>query len=351
MDDILSGGAIDPSTSGPIPPSEDSRSRDILLEQKEKQNQDAVGGTEFPPNTQPLPPIPEAPEVAPPLPVVPSFDFNASGSALEETREIARQTVVDILKNVTINGRGPSIDGSSISFDVPQNPPASEAFAFQGITIQQPLSITEPPQSISIEPPQQSDPAQEVQNVVVSPPTRQEPPQTDQTEPPKEIAPPAPVDTKIDETTDKPVVSDDSIDPVKTQGGNSLLPVMHRPPITIEELLNSIASTIPSNEPLTVKDIKSQLKEEGFQTTQQGWDNYIDPQKIKDFIGEKTNDRIKDETLIENLRETVTGEKDDEKTKDYYAGNTPFPPSVEFNVCWNGEPKRFLIPAFGPYPN
>lgn len=174
-DDILSGGAIDPSTSGPIPPSKDDRDRDILLQQKEKQDQDAIGGTQFPPRTQPLPPIPEAVEVAPALPVIPSFDFNISGSALEETREIARQTVVDVLKNVTINGQGPSFEGSAITFNIPQQPPASEAFIFQGIMVPQPLPPIQTIQATALPQLAQTGPAQEVQSVVVAPPTRQQP--------------------------------------------------------------------------------------------------------------------------------------------------------------------------------
>jgi hypothetical protein len=121
-DDILSGGAIDPSTSGPIPPSKDDRDRDILSEQKRRQDQDAIGGTQLPPN--PLPP-PEIQEIAPPLPPI---DFNIAGLDLESTKEIARQTVVDVLKNVTINGQGPSVDGSSIAFSVSQEQSASESF-------------------------------------------------------------------------------------------------------------------------------------------------------------------------------------------------------------------------------
>jgi hypothetical protein len=135
--DILSGGRIDESTDGPNPSSVDDRSRDILGEQKAKEQQDAVGGTQYAPRAEPPPPIPVAQEVAPPLPVVPSFDFNVSGSVLEEVREISRQAIVDAFKNVTINGQGPSIDGSSISFNIPQERPANEVFVFQGVAITQ----------------------------------------------------------------------------------------------------------------------------------------------------------------------------------------------------------------------
>lgn len=189
MDDILSGGKIDQSTSGPVPPSRDDRDRDILLEQKERQDQDAIGGTQFPPRPQPLPPIPEATEVAPPLPVVPSFDFNISGSVLEEFREISRQTTMDILKNVNINGQSPSFEGSTISFNIPQQPPASEAFIFQGIMVPQPLPQVQTIQA-PVLPPAQSEPAQEIQSFVVSPPPRQQPPQEARIEPVQEPEPP-----------------------------------------------------------------------------------------------------------------------------------------------------------------
>jgi hypothetical protein len=173
MSDILSGGRIDESTSGPIPSKEDDRKRDILAEQKEVQQQNAIGGTAEPPKVSPPQQIAEPPQVAPPLPVIPSFDFSIAGSALEETREIARQTVFDVIKNVNINGQGPSIEGSTISFNIPQQPPASEVFLFQGVAIPQ-SQIPQFIQTPSIPQPQtpQQEPFQEIQSVVVAPPSR-----------------------------------------------------------------------------------------------------------------------------------------------------------------------------------
>jgi hypothetical protein len=110
MSDILSGGIIDGSTSGPIPSNMDGRRRDIIAEQKETQRQNAIGGTEEPPTP-----------IAPSLPILPSF-----GSLSEEATEAARRATIDVLKNVTINGQGPSIEGSSISFNVSQEKRASE---------------------------------------------------------------------------------------------------------------------------------------------------------------------------------------------------------------------------------
>ena len=74
MGDILSGGKIDESTSGPSPSNVDTRDRDILSEQKDKQDKSAVGGTQFPPRAQPPPPIPEAAQV---IPLLPSFQSPA----------------------------------------------------------------------------------------------------------------------------------------------------------------------------------------------------------------------------------------------------------------------------------
>jgi hypothetical protein len=170
MSDILSGGVIDDSTSGPIPSNLDDRKRDIIAEQKEAQRQDAIGGTEVPPTPSQPQQIPEPPQVAPPLPVIPSFEFNIPASLAEETREVARQATIDVIKNVTINGQGPSIEGSTISFNIPQERPANEVFVFQGIAIpQSQLSQVTQPQ-IQQQPTIQLDRNQEIQSVTVSSP-------------------------------------------------------------------------------------------------------------------------------------------------------------------------------------
>lgn len=141
MSDLLSGGVIDDSTSGPVPSNVDDRKTDIIAEQSENQRQNAIGGTESPPTPSQPQQIQPPPQIAPPLPAIPSFDFNIKGSAIEETREIARQATIDVIKNVTINGQGPSIDGSSISFNVSQSAPASEVFSFQGIVEVRPQPV------------------------------------------------------------------------------------------------------------------------------------------------------------------------------------------------------------------
>lgn len=165
--DILSGGRIDESTDGPNPSSVDPRGQDILGEQKAKEQQDAVGGTQYAPRVEPPPPIPVAQEVAPPLPVVPSNVFNVSGSVLEEVREISRQAMVDAFKNVTINGQSPSMEGSTISFNVPPpQPSASETFSFQNGSATPVAPTTTPTPS-----PQQQ-PREDTQAVVVPPPSR-----------------------------------------------------------------------------------------------------------------------------------------------------------------------------------
>lgn len=162
MSDPLSGGVIDESTSGPTPPNVDDRKTDIIAEQSENQRLDAIGGTESPPTPSQPQQILPPPQVAPQLPVIPSFDFSVSQSVTEETREIARQATIDVIKNVTINGKGPSIDGSSISFNVSQSAPASEIFSFQGIVEVRPQPVN----------------ANNITDVTVAPPPRDPEPST-----------------------------------------------------------------------------------------------------------------------------------------------------------------------------
>jgi hypothetical protein len=162
MSDPLSGGVIDESTSGPTPPNVDDRKTDIIAEQSENQRLDAIGGTESPPTPSQPQQILPPPQVAPQLPIIPSFDFSVSQSVTEETREIARQATIDVIKNVTINGKGPSIDGSSISFNVSQSAPASEIFSFQGIVEVRPQPVN----------------ANNITDVTVAPPARDPEPST-----------------------------------------------------------------------------------------------------------------------------------------------------------------------------
>lgn len=142
MSDILSGGAIDETTSGPIPASQDNRSLDIIAETAAKQERDAIGGSQNPPVVEPPPPIPSPTEVTPPP--LPDIDVSQLGidfgSAAEATREIARQATVDVLKRVTIDGQGPVIEGSAISFNTERRSTASEDFGTGGnVNFLQPL--------------------------------------------------------------------------------------------------------------------------------------------------------------------------------------------------------------------
>lgn len=133
-DDILSGGAIDQSTDGPIPSNTDDRSRDVIEEQRIQQEQEAIGGSTFPVRSEPLPPIDAPIQVAPPP--LPELSFSSLGAdlsaAFEDTREIARQAAVDVLKKVTIDGQSPVIEGSSISFNTSRRSIASEDFGTGG---------------------------------------------------------------------------------------------------------------------------------------------------------------------------------------------------------------------------
>lgn len=134
MSDILSGGAIDETTSGPIPVSQDNRSLDIIAETAAKQEREAIGGSQNPPTVEPLLQIPQPIEVVPPpLPDIDAPNLGIDfGAAAEATREIARQATVDVLKRVTIDGQGPVIEGSAISFNIERRSIASEDFGTGG---------------------------------------------------------------------------------------------------------------------------------------------------------------------------------------------------------------------------
>jgi hypothetical protein len=131
MSDILSGGVIDETTSGPIPTSQDNRSLDIIAEAAAKQEREAIGGSQNPPTVEPPPTVPQPPEVAPPpLPEIdiPQLGIDFGGPVYEKAAEAARQAAVDVLKKVTIDGMGPVIEGSSISFNTSRSPSASDSF-------------------------------------------------------------------------------------------------------------------------------------------------------------------------------------------------------------------------------
>lgn len=317
MDDILSGGRIDGSTSGPNPPSRDDRGRDILLDQKEKQDQDAIGGTQFPPRPQPLPPIPEAPEAAPPLPVIPSFDFSSSG--LEGTREIARQAVIDVLKNVTINGQSPSIDGSSVSFNFSQEPAASEAFASQGSVVLQDISefsITPPP--VTLRPPQ-PQPEIQIQSFDIAPTDGGQ--FTTPTVFPEVSIPVGTDDSTTTPPQEPPVSAPSSAPPATASIAQPATETPETPttrqqtPEASDSFIERILSRIPENEPVTPTAIRSALREEGAQTTQRAWSNYIDPQAVKDAIEGRQEARTESNQKTGEALEVIGG-KDEEKIKD-----------------------------------
>lgn len=142
MSDILAGGAIDPTTSGPVPTVEDNRSTDIIAEQSFRQEQNAIGGSQQPPRIEP-PPEPQVQEVAPPLPFIPNMG-DVTPLVLAQTEALVRNVVIDTIKNIDINGSYPNISGSSISFDLETRRSASELFATQN-----PAATTTP---LSIEP-------------------------------------------------------------------------------------------------------------------------------------------------------------------------------------------------------
>jgi hypothetical protein len=154
MSDIFTS-KIDESSSGPIPAKDDVRPQDILsdIEQREirgdfsefkKETQQGIrDSTLVTPDQFSLvqPPIP------PPVPlfgttqIFPQLSYDA-------VSEIGRQSALDVIKNITINGQSASINGSNISFEVQQEPRASEIFAAQNApTTPAPSFVFQPPVS------------------------------------------------------------------------------------------------------------------------------------------------------------------------------------------------------------
>jgi hypothetical protein len=120
---------------------------------------------------------------------------------------------MDIFKNVNINGQGASFEGSTIAFNIPQQSPASEAFIFQGVMVAQPLPQNQPIQVPTLPQPETT---QEIQSVVVKPPTRQPPTpiveaeSVQETEASESAQPPSPQtvakpNTTPTETTEEPL--------------------------------------------------------------------------------------------------------------------------------------------------
>jgi hypothetical protein len=152
MSDIFTS-KIDDSSSGPIPAKDDSRPQNILLgiEQREIQGdlsnikretqQELRDFTALAPDPPSLdqPRIQQAPTTFGATPIVPQFTYDVIA-------EMGRQSALDIIKNITINGQAASINGSNISFDVQQQPKANEIFT----TLNTPIV---PSQSFVFQPP------------------------------------------------------------------------------------------------------------------------------------------------------------------------------------------------------
>jgi hypothetical protein len=133
---------IDNTTAGPIPDNADPRPVDVITDQKIKQDNISVGGSQQPPTI--TPPMP-ANVGAPPMPYAEVSMPSVSSFAQEAARQAAQDAVKDTIKNMTINGQSPTISGSSISFDVPVIPPASSAFATQNPPVAQAQAPATPP--------------------------------------------------------------------------------------------------------------------------------------------------------------------------------------------------------------
>lgn len=152
MSDIFTS-KIDESSSGPIPAKNDFRQQNILsdIEQREIQGdfsnfkketqQEIRNSTAIVPDQFSLdaPTIQQAQSAFVAPPIVPQFSYDV-------VAEIGRQSAIDIIKNITINGQPASINGSNISFDVQQEPRANEIFAAQNAPIvPAPSFVFQPP--------------------------------------------------------------------------------------------------------------------------------------------------------------------------------------------------------------
>ena len=113
--------------NAPIPSNSDTRPPDIIREQSEKTaSKDPVSATGVdlpkeagPPQTTP-PPFPDFQ-----IPTAIQIPVNTTESAIYET---AKAAVMDIFKNVTINGESPSSSGMGFNFSIQSAESAGEAF-------------------------------------------------------------------------------------------------------------------------------------------------------------------------------------------------------------------------------
>lgn len=354
MSDTLSGGRIDASTDGPLPPKEDIRNTDILATQRQRQSENSAGG--IGPVLASDPEIPEAPRISSPPPL-PEFNFDfASIQPIkpdEIAREAARQEVFDVLKNVTINGQTPIIQGLSISFDIPTEQSASDAFVAQNFPIQQNTQQTSIAQmrpeglvgaektdeiKFKIDQPnvptiefknQESGIFENIQdeyNPFVEPYSSNTEQVQDAYQHNENIR--AQISEGSFNTPIQMELVSDRNAKLTNEESNSIVDFnkfSHIRPIDFQ-IDNTETQNLSNSQ---IRDIAASM---GGQTTQRYWSNYIDPKEIREVEFKKPS-------------------QDLNTSENYRRANEPFPPLQKFRICINGEPMIFLIPAFGPYPD
>jgi TolA-binding protein len=330
------GSGIDPEIAGPIPPNPDGRQRDILQDQEDRQRgRQAVGESIV---DAPQPPPPEAFDVSPPPPM-PNMVFS-SQDPYDVAKEAAQDVFRDFLKNFTINGVAPDVSGGEVSFKIPTEPSASSSFASMNG-----LDILTKPQDITIQPPvttseNQSQAAQQEQisNLqgqisetqanslnALSPETAISP----------EINVLDSVKVSVDESYNKRNSSQrtwsdyEGDNPISRHVGTTYYANSEK---------HGPQQTQLEESPLLVPD-------NGMPPPPNNQPQGGGEQDAPQIVGKGFN--IAD--FFKNIPDIKDFEANTEKAKDYASTNDPFAQYVFFDVCSNGEPRRFLIPAFGPY--
>lgn len=360
MSDILSSGRVDSTTGGPLPPKEDNRPSDILASQRQRQVENSIGGIDPVPIPRP-PEIPEPPRTSTTPPPLPTIDFGAAPTFTpppiirpeEQTREIARQEFFDLVKNITINGQPPSMDGSFVSFNIPTQPSANEIFAEQNISIQPPSAFGGPATSLEIPlPSQQAQPRLPAADRGITDFASSNPDLFQQVE--TQITQP---DEGFNLQTQIPTLDADT---VKVQDSYQSQENMRA---RIDETSFDLPQKITNQSEASARTIggEDNLIEEYSKGVNAPPQPSVDPPNIPPPNSEPSPERKQPSTSEDKEppeEETGKEEKTDPpkatfdlltKAENYANANEPFPPLVEFTVCLNGMARTAVIPAFvGP---
>lgn len=331
--------SVDPEIAGPIPSNTDTRSRDVLQEQEDKQRgRQAVGDSIIDaPSIPPQEPI----DVSPPPPM-PSM-FGGMQSVYDIAKEAAYDVFRDGIKNLSINGITPDISNGEVSFRIPTEPSASSSFASMNG-----LDIYTSPQEFSVQPPtitqQTVSPAsfekQQIENI-----------QNQITETNANSLTQPPIDLNVPQET---MVSD-SVN-VRVEESKNEQNITQRSWSNYEGD-NPIKRKVGTGFYAESRTHGPELRPIGEgDGGARGSEQYQKSPPIATDVksGEKTEVPQSITNQIRNLLELDPSANDflsnAEKPKDYVSANDPFAQYVFFDVCSNGQPSRFLIPAFGPFP-